>query len=548
MQGKESGAPDSSFGARLRGLRRTERTVDPAFPLWVSALMGAISGFLAYLAFPPADIGLFAFIALVPLVVNFRRARAGGVAISSAAFSIVFFGLLLSWLRLNTPLGHMATVFGLMLWVLVSLQVGYLVQRIAPGRLGFFAFPIAFLGSEYFRGQFPLGGFSWGVLGYSQHDNLTALRLVAYTGVWGLSFLILLVNASIAEAIPQIRKGTSRVASLRWLAPAAILIVFPALIPQAPGPTGDTARIAMVQGNVPEDTVNPHLDDLIVLRNHVRATQKITQPVSLVVWPEGALERDPLFNPQMADELGAVVRETRRPFLVGTIISPRVSENEHQFQNSSLFLSPQAKILGLYIKQRLVPYGEWVPFRDLLTPYVKGISSVPHDITPGKHSTVFSLPQGKFSVAICYESTYPDLIRSFVKKGARFLVVSSNNSSFGRSAASRQHVAFAQLRAAEHRMWITQTALSGISAVVAPDGRVTQRTKLFKQALLTPEVRFAERITPYAKFGDWVPITALGALAAIAAGGLAKRIPFRRQDDLTPAVAEEGQREPVSQA
>ncbi|MGI8426840.1 MAG: apolipoprotein N-acyltransferase [Actinomycetota bacterium] len=492
-----------------------------------SLLLGALSGGLAYLAFPPVDAGWVAFVALVPLVLIFRRGKQGEVAAASAAFAIVFFGLLISWMRLVTLPGYIALVLLQAFWIVAVLQIGCAARKSAPGPLWVAVFPVAFLASEYLRAHFPFGGFGWGGFGYTQHNNLAMLRLAGFTGVWGLSLLVITVNAFVAEAAKGFLKPEGGLGKLRWSARvhlrgaagwASAALALPlvcGLLPPVEPLKGRSAKIAMVQGNAPEGTYDPNADDLTVLRSHIRLTRRLPPgpKPALVVWPEGAFDRDPYADPQLEGPLKAIIRDTAAPFLVGALVEAKAGSGA--VRNSSLLFRPNATQAGVYAKQNLVPYGETVPGRRFLEPLVRGISRIPVDLTAGTESTVFTLPQGRFASAICYESTYPDLVRNFVRNGARLLVVSTNDSSFGRTSASLQHLAFSQLRAAENRMWVAHTALSGVSAVVAPTGRVTKRTGLFVPDLVVANIRFATKTTSYATFGDWVAYACLTALAAL---------------------------------
>jgi apolipoprotein N-acyltransferase len=405
------------------------------------------------------------------------------------------------------------------LWIVASLQLARLLRDRLPPGARFLALPLGFLVGEFARSHLPWGGFSWGGLGYTQHDNFLALHLAPYAGVWGITFVILLVNSLIAEAILRFR-SEPRYAAKR-LAGALVLALFPAILPLGQ-PTGEQARIAMVQGNVPEGTLDPNADDLIVLQNHVDLTRQLdTSDLSLVVWPESAFDQDPFRDPMFKQALDESISEAKTPFIVGTTLGTR-SEG---LRNSSVMFEEDGSLAGIYAKQRLVPFGEFVPFRSFLQPMVRELDRIPVDLVAGKSSTVFSLPEGKFASVICYESTYPDLVRSFVQRGARFLVVSTNFSSFDRSAAADQHIAFSQLRAAEHRMWVAHAAVSGKSAVIAPDGEVIDRTELFTQDVLTPTIRFAEKMTLYARLGDWVPYGAIGlVILLLVVGPVSRRL------------------------
>jgi apolipoprotein N-acyltransferase len=461
-----------------------------------------------FIAFPPVDAGFLAFLALVPLALYFRFSRAGPLAVASGAFGLAFFGALLSWIRLFGMAAYVALVIVQTLWLVGAFLAGRVLRDRLPEGWKVVAFPITVVVAEFARSNLPWGGFSWGGLGYTQHDNLSMLRLAPYTGVWGISFLVALVNSMMAEAI-VVRRGRA----VGWMAGAVALILLPGLLPVST-PQGKRASLAMVQGNVPENTLDPKADDEIVLQNHVSLTRTLEgRNLSLIVWAEGALERDPFKDRHFGDAISRTIEGTGVPLVAGaTFDSAR--PGPRGVKNMTLMYRADGSLAGLYIKQRLVPFGEWVPLRRILQPVVPEISRIPVDLVKGSRSTVFTIPEGRFASVICYESTYPDLVRSFVRKGARMLVVSTNNSSYGRTPQSDQHLAFSQLRAAEQRMWVAHTAISGGSAVISPEGRITQATGLFEQAVITPTIRFATSVTPYARFGDWFPLAALISMVA----------------------------------
>lgn len=430
---------------------------------------------------------------------------------------MIFFGLLLYWIRLFGWPAYFA---------LVGLQALFAAAAIAlpsylPKNVRGPAFVAAFALAEYVRAHVPLGGFGWGGAGYTQHDNLLALRTAAYGGVWLVGIQVLIVNVLTAAAILQTSGGKLR-RPFVMLIVAGMALVVPIFFPEGVA-EGHAARVAMVQGNVPEDTLDPNADDLTVLRSHVELTEGLAdERPSLVVWAESAFDRDPFLDPRLFDPLVEVITKVDAPFLVGATVAAE-DASRGELLNTSLFFDSNANPIDRYEKQKIVPFGERVPLRSVFEPLIDELDRVPLDVAPGRSSTVFEIPEGKFGSVICYESTYPALVRSFVRNGARLLVVSTNNSSFGRTAASSQHVAFSQLRAAENHMWVAHTAISGISAVIAPDGRVVAATGLFERTLLIPTMRFASRTTFYASAGDWVPVSAAAALVVMLILGLRRK-------------------------
>lgn len=472
--------------------------------MW-AVFAGASSGVLMALAFPPADLGALAFFALAPLAIVFRSGRLRLIAAAAAAFGLVFFGMLLEWILLFGWAAFVSLILVQTWWVVVALVVAITLRdRLGP-RLGVLAFPIGIVAGEYLRAHLPFTGFTWGGLGYTQHDATVILRLASYTGVWGISFLVAASGALVGEGIVRVRNGWVKAVSPMVIGSVVTLAVI--ALPMVE-PDGHEATIAAIQGNQPEDPSAPGSDDESVLLNHTALTATIPSRVSLVVWPEGAGGSDPLDRPELRVPLIEAIAATRAPFLVGA----RIEAGDTHFRNRSLFFESDGTLQDFYDKTRLVPYGEFVPGRRFLEPLFEQLQQVPKDGIPGTRLTIFEIPEGKFASVICFESTFPDLVASFVRKGAGFLTVITDNASFERTAASAQHLTFSQLRAAENRIWIAHVAVSGISGVVAPDGRVISRTELFEPATLVQKLKFATRPTLYARWGDWFPILGVSAL------------------------------------
>ncbi|MGQ0678590.1 MAG: apolipoprotein N-acyltransferase [Actinomycetota bacterium] len=498
-------------------MSRLRLTRSPSKQTLAGLAAGGASGLLCFLAFPPIDLGALAYVALVPLAMYFPGAGRRQLALASAAFGLSFFGFLIYWIRLFGDHAYIGLVVVQTLWVVACLQVGRLVRDRVSASWAWLAFPTAYLVGEFARSYLPWGGFGWGALGYSQHNNWIALKLAPYTGVWGISLTVLLVNVVIAGTI--LRRTAWSAGALKPLTIALVLVIGPAILPGG-APDGQSARIAMIQANVPEGSFDPNEDDEEVVGNLVRLTNGLDpEGLSLVVWPEGSFDRDPFRDPDFLEAIEESVARVEAPFMIGALLGTR----EGGVRNTSLLFDAGGELAGIYTKQRLVPYGEFVPLRPVLQPWIRALDRIPVDLVAGRRSTVFAIAEGRFASVICYESVYPDLVRSMVREGARMLVVSNNFSSFDRSAASDQHIAFSQLRAAEHRMWVAHISISGKSAVVAPDGRVLERTGLFEEAVLTPQVRFATEITPYARLGDWVPYSALVFIVAVLVAGMRRR-------------------------
>ena len=169
--------------------------------------------------------------------------------------------------------------------------------------------------------------------------------------------------------------------------------------------------------------------------------------------------------------------------------------------NSAFLLSPLRKVLDRYDKIHLVPYGEYIPLRRFF-PFINKMVVGIGDFYPGEVRTLFTLPEGLFSVLICYEIIFPDLTRKFVKDGAQFLVNITNDAWFGNTSAPHQHLSMAMVRAIENRRFIARAANTGISAIIDATGNLQSSSKLFTEQLLTGTIRPLSVQTFYTQFGD----------------------------------------------
>jgi apolipoprotein N-acyltransferase len=265
----------------------------------------------------------------------------------------------------------------------------------------------------------------------------------------------------------------------------------------SPSP-GRSVRVAVVQGGVPRP---PRPDqNAVIVRTHLRLTRQLLrrEPVDLVVWPESAIA-----NSVAASGLRDVQElalETGTPFLVG-----RSFFTGDAYFNQMEQVTAAGHLAGTYSKRHPVPFGEYVPLSFLRSAVGTLQTEIPVDQRPGTEATVFDIGGTTVATPICFESVFPRDFLDFVREGAELFVLSTNNSSFERSYASEQHVAHTRMRALETRQWVVQAALAGISAVLGPDGSVTQRTGLFTSQSFVADVRARPSQSLYAATGDLFP-------------------------------------------
>jgi apolipoprotein N-acyltransferase len=494
--------------------------------------LAAVSGGALLLAYAPVDVRWAAFVALVPLALALRSASGRAGAACGFVFGVAFFGPLVGWIA----------TFGWLAWgALVGSQAaatalfGWFAAwtgRRVTGRV--LAWPLLYAGVEMLRARWPLGGFAWGLLGTSQHSGLPLLPLARLGGVFAVSGALVAVNVLAAEAVAR-GHVVKRAAAF---AAAIGVAIAPAWQPLGITREVGTLDVAVVQGSVPRGTftggrgqrIGP--EDKVILANHVRLTETlVSDPPDVVIWPENVLDRDPFSNPDVMEEVQRVVGLVDRRLIVGAILDAP----GRRFRNANLLFAPDGTLAGRYDKVHLVPFGEYVPW-PWLRRAIGALEQVPLDGVAGPRPVVLEWGIGRIGAVVCFESTYPDLVRDFVRAGAQVVVVSTNNASFGDSPAARQHLAQSQMRAVEEGRAVVHAAISGISAVIAPDGEIVREAGLFRAAVLRQTVPLADGMTPYARFGDVTELAigggaGLAALLGAAAAGRRRREPRAREEE-----------------
>lgn len=382
------------------------------------------------------------------------------------------------------------------LWAVAS-RFGSAIVRIV-------ASPIIWVAVEYLRSILPLRGFTWGQLAQSQHNLEWMLRPARIGGGWLVAFIVVCVAACLVEL-------TAQVSARRWGRGAAVcgvavlLLVLPLALPRAAA-DGAPIRTAIVQGNVPRDgTGSSVTKDIVIINSHRRQTEALAgEDIDLIVWPESSVGIDLERNPGIGEKIVESAQTVGAPMIVGA----NLDIDADRYRVVALQFDAEGEIVDRYQKTHLVPFGEYVPGRDLIG-WLPILDQVPRDAVPDDEPTVFDVAGGKVAPVISFEGDFGSLVRGRIDEGGRLLVVATNTSTWGESWASAQHVAFSQVRSAENGVWTIHAALSGISAFVAPDGTVVASTPLWTATSLLREVRFAEDASFYARTGDWLPWTCL---------------------------------------
>lgn len=491
-----------------------------------------VSGILYTLSFPRIDFPFLAWIALVPLLIGIRDVTprrafymgwlAGGVAFLGLLYWVTItmeqYGkvpwpatlpillLLVAYLGLY-PAGFSA----LLIWIRSKMDL--------PGVL---LIPVIWTVLEWVRAHL-LTGFPWVLLGYSQYRNLPMIQIADLTGVYGVSALIALVNAAIADGLRIVDPSRRQRAFISLLVAALSLGLtwsygqwrLSGLAHAPPEAETRSLRVGLVQGNIPQDVKWDTRFRQETLRRYAQLTHTIAQEgLDLVVWPEAAMpfifEDDLFFNQQVI----SLVQREQTPLLFGSPArsSTPAGEGIHRklsLSNSAYLLDASGHVASRYDKIHLVPFGEYVPLSPILFFVDKMVEGI-GDFAAGKAYTLFPLPltthnsqlTTQFGVVICFEVIFPELVRRFVQEGADMMITITNDAWFGRSSAPYQHFSMVVFRSVENRVPFVRAANTGISGFIEVSGRIQKTSDLFTEAALTDTVRISGRRTLYTRLGD----------------------------------------------
>jgi apolipoprotein N-acyltransferase len=490
-------APQSAGRQEAHDLPRLRLAAAPrSLPISIAA--AAASGILLWLSLPPADAGPLAFVALVPVLWSVRGARPRRGALLGLVFGVAYYAPLLWWIMPLSILAWTVLVAGVSAFHAMTFAfVAAVWDDDRPIRTAVAA-GAAYALVDQVRAAFPFEGWAWVSAGDTQHDNPLLLPLASVIGAVGLTAVVVAVNALVVAIL--VRVGEWRRAAVPAVV-AVVLALGPAVIP-VHSPGGRSVDVAVIQGSVPVGvgTESRIIEDRIVAENHAALHLRLAEaPPDLAVWPENALDQDPTRDPSLGGLVGDAVRTVGAPTVIGAITADGVLRNE------DLLYDPEGSIVDRYAKAHLLPFGEYVPFRDALD-WIPDVRLVRADLTPGSEPGRFTIPAGSFAAIICFENAFPSLVREYVTEDTGFLVVSTNNSTFGFSAAPEQHLVLSELRAVESGRWVVHGALSGISALISPEGEVVARTGLFRREVLRGRIVAADGRTPYDVVGGWLPL------------------------------------------
>jgi apolipoprotein N-acyltransferase len=502
-------------------------------------LLAALSGVLQVLIFPLPSLYVLCWVAFTPLLLAVLHARkadtlqlgdSSGVRLAPANFlqgfllgyvsGIIWYAGTCYWVfdtmhqygGLGVPMAlGVLVLFCLYLALYHGFFGGFLALAAGPQRVGrtaLIAAPFLWVAMELARTR--ITGFPWDLLGTVQVDNIPLSRIARITGVYGISFEIVLVNTALAAAfiIPRARRTTLLVAGLA----AAVTLQAGRLMSTSSVPADHAAYL--VQQNIailpPETWTKEYF--VGTLRDLTATTLRPAQDAAtageskpdLIVWPESPAPfytTDPLFREtvsSLALHTGAWVVTGS----VGVTSATMAPDHATEIYNSAALVSPRGEWTARYDKVHLVPFGEYVPFKGIFS-FAGGLTQQVGDYARGQSRAPLDAGGVKLGVFICYESVFPDEVRQFARNGAQVLVNISNDGWYGDSGAYAQHLMQSRMRAVENQRWLLLDTNTGVTATVDPNGRIVAQLPRKVRATLRAPYGLTDTQTFYSRHGDW---------------------------------------------
>ena len=474
-----------------------------------------LSGLLLTASFPPGKFSFLAWIALIPLLVSIQdKAPRSAFKLGFIAGFFHFITLMYWIIVVLKQYGNLPLAVSLLALLLLSLFLA-----LYPGLFSCFTcqmnrgpFSIFFMAAfwvslEYARAHL-VTGFPWCLLGYSQYEHLAVIQIADLFGIYGVSFLIVLVNGLIFQSFFR-KKGTKRT-FLKWAWLFMVLLTAGTLTygfhqvtqKRTQAETAPQINAAVVQANIDQSVKWKPSVQSQTLQTYFRLSRSVADSKpALIVWPETALpffyQDAPGFSPKMRDlsnELGAAL-------LFGSPAYKRINR-KIRYYNRAYMITPDISITQYYDKRHLVPFGEYVPLKQYL-PFINHLVQAAGNFAQGDRQDPLKDNDLSLGVLICFEAIFPELARDLSREGANLLVNITNDAWFGATSAPYQHLSMAVFRSVETGLPMIRAANTGFSAFIGSDGAILSRSNLFVEAVLDQSIPVSPATpTFYTRFGD----------------------------------------------
>jgi len=461
-----------------------------------------VSGFITGMAMQPLFLGFFAWFGLIPLLKKLiDNHNLKQDLISAFVWGITYHLTVIHWMALNigtTPVIAVGTLIFSVIFLTMNPMLIVFIWSLSKKQL--WIFPFVWVSVEYIR-SFGVMGFPWISLANTQSDYLILIQNVEITGIYGISFWLLLVNTA-----GFIFFRDREMKSLKMFIP---VIIFPwingfFLLPDIPDTEEDHSNeisVASIQPNIDllqkwkKGSAEENFQNILKM-----CEPAINDNVDLLIWPESSISAYPLKRDKKYLEMIQSSLNGHETKLLTGIPHYEREDTGINYYNAAVLID-EKNVSEVYKKIQLVPGAEYIPMSGMI-PGIKKLNFGQANFTHGVDPLVYQINNSKFGTVICFESTFPQLVRKFVQNGAEFLVIVVNDGWYERAPEPQQHAKQSIFRAIETRRWVIRCANTGISQVVDPAGNIRHQLLLKKagsmRAVITPE----NVITFYTHFGN----------------------------------------------
>ncbi len=484
-----------------------------------------LSGVMLTASFPKMGFWYLGWFALVPLLMAIKGIAVGKAFRIGFAAGLAHFLTLLYWLfytmqtyggipfYLAIPVLFLLSAYMAIYMGLFAALMTRWIDRLSWGCLA--AVPVFWVCLEYIRG-FLFTGFPWSFMGYSQYNQLHIIQISDIFGVYGVSFLMALSSVAVFLALDtteKTKKSGSRFIQFRRFQPLLVFI-FLLVIVWTYGKWQvsnfdrklsevDIRRITAIQGNIDQAIKWDPAFQLETTQKYINLSLSAEKhDPDLIVWPETATPFYFLYDEMLSKMVMDAVTAMGKDFLIGSpSFTYDKTKEEINYYNSAYLIEPDSEDIHKYDKVHLVPFGEYVPFKQWL-PFLGKMVDHVGDFKSGKKGGTLSWQDEKLGIQICFEIIFPALSRAMVQNGADIIINITNDAWFGKTSAPYQHFSMAVFRAVENRRSLVRAANTGISGFIDPAGRVLSRSALFEDAILTESIPVYRKYSVYTLIGD----------------------------------------------
>ncbi len=470
-----------------------------------SISLALLSAVLLIVAYPQLDLWKLAWVALVPLFFAIEGRSYRSTFGVGFLFAYLFFFGTLGWLIYVTYPGALLLCAYLALYPALF-ALGFIYFKKLPVGPRLLVLASLWTVLEYVRSHL-FSGFGWVLLGYSQYKNLWLIQIADIVGVYGISFLVMLVNLVIYETIKvALTRDRKKILEMRHVSMIIFSILFAFLIYGSwllkTERFTSSVKVAVVQPNIPQKIKwdEKHLPFIIDQTLQLTEQAAMTHP-DMIVWPETSLPGILSEHPSFQQRIQLKAMDLHTPIVIGSIL-----ENLGRYYNSAILIGDDGVVWGHYNKIHLVPFGEYLPLRPLLG-WINHYIGL-EDFTSGKEYTIFTVAQKKFGVLICFEDTLSYVASNFTKAGAEFLVNMTNDAWFMDTKEPFLHMAQSVFQAVQNRRSLVRAANTGVSGFIDPLGQIVNLAqddsgkKTFVSATSTSEIPLNNQLTFYTKYAD----------------------------------------------